>query len=93
MTVTADVVAKRPVTDAAFREARAAFKQHNYAEADKKISSYIKQNLGAFQYVADIALVYSPVPINWREVLPTPAVVAPGKLHFLYYFTSSNSIS
>jgi hypothetical protein len=29
------------------------------------MSSYIKKNLGAFQYVADLTLAYSPTPLAW----------------------------
>jgi hypothetical protein len=58
-------VEKTQYTDANFRAARADLQAGRYEAADKKMSSYIKKNLGAFQYVADLTLAYSPTPLAW----------------------------
>jgi hypothetical protein len=58
-------VEKTQYTDTNFRAARADLQAGRYEAADKKMSSYIKKNLGAFQYVADLTLAYSPTPLAW----------------------------
>ena len=50
-----------------FRAAREDFKQHRYEEADRKMSSFIRKNLGTFQYLHDLAFIYSPTRIVWRK--------------------------
>jgi hypothetical protein len=73
-------VEKTQYTDANFRAARADLQAGRYEAADKKMSSYIKKNLGAFQYVADLTLAYSPTPLAWAtsEADKGPAqIVAP----------------
>jgi hypothetical protein len=57
-------------TSAAFKEARVHLQHNRYAESDNLMSSYIKKNLGSFQYLSDLAIVYSPDPIQWNNQHP-----------------------
>jgi len=59
-----------PPTSALFEEARADLKTHNIKEADRKMSRFIKKNLAVFQYLFDVAIVYSPVTMSWLDSAP-----------------------
>lgn len=62
---------------ATFRAARENLRAGRYEAADQQMSSYIKGSLGMFQYVADLALVYSPAPISWKKEEDMTHVAAP----------------
>ncbi|KAJ1433856.1 hypothetical protein B484DRAFT_478259, partial [Ochromonadaceae sp. CCMP2298] len=59
---------------AAVRRARAQFLSGDFAGAEKSLSSSIRGDLGTFQYVADLAVVYSADPMRWAP--PPPQVQA-----------------
>eukprot|EP01032_Pedospumella_encystans_P011336 gene11336-13183_t len=58
---------QQPPDASLFAEAREDLKNNNIKEADKKMSTFIKKNLATFQYLFDMALVYSPVEMVWVE--------------------------
>ena len=58
---------QQPPDASLFAEAREDLKNNNIKEADIKMSKFIKKNLATFQYLFDMALVYSPVEMLWVE--------------------------